>query len=64
MAQEIIIADLEAEIGSTSTTEEMETLRETKPARKRHRRDTLPIEASTQAREIQGAVRSAKRDRR
>jgi hypothetical protein len=52
MAQEIIITDLKAEIGSIITIEEVEILKEIKSARKRHKRDILFIEASTQAREI------------
>jgi hypothetical protein len=67
MAQEILMASAEsesAEIKQITTFEEVETSGEAKQARKRHRRDILPIEAFTQARETQGAVRPAKKGRR
>jgi hypothetical protein len=60
----MIMADLETETRPTTIIKEMETLGETRLARKRHRRDISPVEASTPAREIQGAVKLAKRGRR
>ncbi len=68
MAQEILITNMKAETRQTTTFKEMETSEEakkdTQQAKKRHRRDTLPIKTSIQARETQSTVRPPKRGRR
>jgi hypothetical protein len=46
MTQKIIIADLKTEIRPITITKEIETLGETRLARKRYKRDISPVKAS------------------
>jgi hypothetical protein len=58
------MADLKTEIRLTTITKEMKTLGKIRLARKRHKKNISPIKASIPAREIQGAVKFTKKDRR